>query len=227
MPSPPPEIVSFDAAGTLVHLTEPVGDTYAQVAAAHGIDTSPTAIARAFAAVWHRTPPPFSADAPSDPDERAWWRRLVRATLLEAGSPIGDEALYSRFFDALYRRFEEPGTWLAAPGAFEVLPRIAKRHRCVVLSNFDSRLRRILGDLGLADHFETLFLSCEQRLSKPDPRLFRRVAETLGAEPSAILHVGDDPVCDWEGAAAAGFRHFRVGKGQSDLHGLLKELSLA
>lgn len=227
MMPPPPEIVSFDAAGTLIHLAEPVGDTYARVAAAHGIDVAPASIGRAFGTVWHRTPPPFSEKSVPDPDERTWWHRLVRAVFLEAGSPIRDEALYARFFDGLYRRFEKPGTWLAAPGASEVLLRVGERHRCVVLSNFDGRLRRILGDLGLLDLFEALFLSCEQGLSKPDPRLFRRVAESLGAEPSAILHVGDDPACDWAGAEAAGFRHFRVGKGQHQLRDVLKELSLA
>ena len=58
------------------------------------------------------------------------------------------------------------------------------------------------------------------------PRV-RRVAEGLGVAPGAILHVGDDPVCDWAGAEAAGFRHFRVGKGGRPLLGVLEELSLA
>jgi len=230
MPHDPPAVVSFDAAGTLIHLAEPVGVTYARVAAEHGVSADPAAIGRAFGTIWKRTPPPFSqtaSDAADDPHERAWWSRLVRAVFAETGIPFPDEAHYASFFDALYLRFEEPGTWLAEPGTDEILRRIAEAHRCIILSNFDARLRRILADLGLLDPFETLFLSCEERLSKPDPRLFGRVSERLGVAPAAILHVGDDPICDWAGAEAAGFRHFRVGRDQQNLRNLLVELSLA
>lgn len=227
MPPPPPKVVSFDAAGTLVHLAEPVGDTYARVAAAHGIEAAPASVARAFASVWRRTPAPFSDGSPPDSDERSWWRRLVREVFVEAGCPVEDGALYARLFDDLYRRYEEPGAWIAAPDARAVLARVSRSRPCVVLSNFDARLRRILRDLGLAGYFEALFLSCEQGLSKPDPRLFLRVAEAFGVAPSEILHVGDDPVCDWAGAERAGLRHFRVGPGQRGLRELPEELSLA
>jgi putative hydrolase of the HAD superfamily len=230
MPSDPPIVVSFDAAGTLIHLAEPVGLTYARVAAEHGVNADPAAIGRAFGTVWKRTPPPFShgdSEAADDPHERAWWSRLVRSVFAETGLTFSNETSYESFFDALYLRFEEPGTWLAEPGTDAILRRIADAHRCIILSNFDARLRRILADLALLDPFEALFLSCEERLSKPDPRLFARVSERLGVAPESILHVGDDPVCDWAGAEAAGFRHFRVGRGQQNLRDLLIELSLA
>lgn len=224
----PPEVVSFDAAGTLIHLAEPVGATYAQVAAEHGVTVSSEALGPAFKQVWSRTPPPFSeASERPDRNERDWWAGLVREVFATAGGNFRSTEQYDCFFDSLYRRFEEPGTWIAAPDAKLVVDQVSKSHRCIVLSNFDSRLRRILGDLDLLDPFETLFLSCEQRLSKPDPRLFRRVADSLEVAPGDILHVGDDPVCDWEGANAAGFRTFRVGPGSGTLRGLLDELSLA
>lgn len=228
MPVNPPEVLSFDAAGTLIHLAEPVGVTYARVADEYGARVSPDALGRAFKEVWRRTPPPFSEESGNaDPDERAWWKRLVRSVFEAAGAAFRDDATYAGFFDALYRRFEEPGTWLADPEAALVLERVSGTHRCIVLSNFDSRLRRILADLDLLDPFERLFLSCEERLSKPDPRLFQRVSETLGVAPSGILHVGDDPACDWAGAEAAGFRTFRVGPEAGSLARLLDELSLA
>jgi len=113
------------------------------------------------------------------------------------------------------------------PGAKETVEAIAGARRCVVLSNFDSRLRRVLADLDLLAPFESLYLSGERRLSKPDPRAFASVATSLGLTPREILHVGDDPQCDWEGARAAGFPHFRVGPGQRNISELLSELSLA
>jgi len=221
------QVVSFDAAGTLIHLAEPVGKTYARVAASHGVEVDSTSLGRAFTSVWRRTPPPFVDPAARDADERDWWRRLVRAVFAEAGAGFPNDGTYLAFFDELYDRFEEPGTWLPDPDAARVLETVARAHRCIVLSNFDRRLRRILADLNLLDFFETLFLSGEQGLSKPDPRLFRRVSETLGVPPQEILHVGDDPECDWSAANASGFRHFRVGGGVGTLAALLEELSLA
>ncbi|HQW29145.1 MAG TPA: HAD-IA family hydrolase [Verrucomicrobiales bacterium] len=220
--------VSFDAAGTLIHLAEEVGVSYARVAGRYGIAADPVALNTAFRTVWKRTPPPFSEDRhTTDPRERDWWGRLVREVFHEAGSPVYGNELFDEFFDTLYRHFEEPGTWLPLPDAKDVVEAVARRHRCVVLSNFDARLRRILADIDLLAPFEAFFLSCENRLSKPDPRLFARVSNALDIPPQEILHVGDDPLCDWAGAAAAGFQHFRVGTGQQNISDLLIELSLA
>lgn len=228
----PPEALSFDAAGTLIRLAEPVGTTYARVAARHGIASDPGTLAGAFSRVWRRTPPTHCERSGGEashigPDhDRIWWSQLVREVFAEAGTPV-PEAAFPAFFDELYRHYEEPGAWLTVEGASEVLARVAADHRCVVLSNFDTRLRRVLADLGLLVHFEAVFLSSEQGYSKPDPRLFQRVSESLDLPPASILHVGDDPELDWSAAERAGFRHFRTGPGQRPLHGLLEELSLA
>ncbi len=224
----PPAAVSFDAAGTLIELSEPVGLSYARVAAAHGRDCAADDIQAAFGRVWKRTSPPFSAEAPAiDRDERHWWSRLVREVFREAGAAFADDDHFGVFFESLYDHFESPGTWRLIERAGEILETVAAKHRCVVLSNFDSRLRRIFTDLGVSGHFEGLFLSCEQRLSKPDPRIFAKVAETLGLQPGEILHVGDDPECDWRGATEAGFRLFKTGRGGAPLSRLLEELFLA
>lgn len=224
----PPAAISFDAAGTLIELTEPVGVSYTRVAAAHGVRCEAETLQAAFGRVWKRTAPPFSPDAhEADPDERSWWRRLVREVFHEAGAAFPDDEHFDLFFASLYDHFESPGTWRLVAGAGPVLARVAETHRCVVLSNFDSRLRRILADLGVAGHFEAVFLSCEHRLSKPDPRIFAKVTDSLGLPPGEILHVGDDPECDWRGAREAGFRLFKTGRGGAPLPQLLEELFLA
>ena len=224
----PIRAVSFDAAGTLIHLAEPVGSSYAEVAAKHGIHSSPEALNSAFATVWKRTPAPFSPESRiDDPNEKSWWSRIVREVFDESGARIPEGDTFERFFLALYDHFESPGTWLADPDAHEVLAQIEEKCPVIVLSNFDYRLRRILEDLKLLHYFDHVLLSCELGSSKPDPKIFSEAAKTLGFEPRSILHVGDDPECDWQGATDAGFAHFRVGKGQNTLRELLRELSLA
>lgn len=229
MSHPPIEVVSFDAAGTLIHLAEPVGVTYSRVATQHGNPVSPESLEKTFTLVWKRTPPPFSrsGDGNEDPDERSWWKRLVADVFKESGHQFQEAAAFESFFEDLYDTFERPGSWMADSETSDLLFRIGRRYRLVIVSNFDSRLRRILRDLNLLHHFETLFLSCEEKLSKPDPLLFKRVSETLGVIPGAILHVGDDPKCDWAGAEAAGFRYFPTGPRGRPLSELPGELSLA
>ncbi len=220
--------ITFDAAGTLIHLAEPVGKTYSRVASRFGILAIPEKLEASFKAVWMRTPLAFSPDSHiRDPNEKEWWRRLVRLVFEEAGSelPSGDE--FDIFFEALYGHFETAGTWVADPAAAEVLEKTSASLRCLLLSNFDARLRRILDDLGLLVFFENQVLSCEIGASKPDPAIFRAAVDLLGIPPGEILHVGDDPICDWQGASSAGFRLFKVGKGQRRLGELLDELSLA
>lgn len=220
--------VSFDAAGTLIHLAEDVGVSYARVATRFGIQSDPGRLGLAFKTIWKRTPLPFSSDTPGrDSTEKHWWRRLVHAVFTESGAQIPEELEFNDFFEALYRHFEEPGTWLADPDAARVLSMVSSHFPCLVLSNFDVRLRRILADLGLLHHFKQVLLSCEIRASKPNPRIFEEACRVLTLRPGEILHVGDDPSCDWDGAHRAGFQHFRVGKDYPGLLSLLDELSLA
>lgn len=228
--------LSFDAAGTLIHLREPVGVSYAAVAARHRVIVSSERLDQAFRSVWKRTPLPFSSDTDeADPHERAWWSRLVRSVFSESGATFNSARHFDEFFTDLYDHFESPGTWLLDPAAPALLEAAANRYRLIVLSNFDHRLRRILRDLEVLDFFEHVILSCEQRCSKPDPRLFAHAATTLGLSPTQILHLGDDPICDWQGAQAAGFDHFRVGhrgpqttdQGQAPLSAFFDQLSLA
>ena len=142
--------ITFDAAGTLIHLAEPVGVSYARIAAEHGIESNPDNLGKAFGSVWKRTPLPFSPQSRvTDPDEKSWWRRLVRAVFEDAGAELPGESVFSDFFESLYTHFESPGTWISDPEATTVLEKVRGNYSCLVISNFDARLRRILDDLGL------------------------------------------------------------------------------
>ena len=76
--------------------------------------------------------------------------------------------------------------------------------RLGVVSNWDSRLPRLLELLDLARHFEAVGVSHLEGVEKPDPELFRRVLSRLGAEPGDALHVGNVEETDLAGARAAG-----------------------
>ncbi|MDF1823879.1 MAG: HAD-IA family hydrolase [Verrucomicrobiales bacterium] len=228
MSDPSVKALSFDAAGTLIELTEPVGHSYYRVAMAHGIHSDPSTLALAFKSVWKKTPPAFSNQSPFiDLDEKSWWHRLVRNVFVEAGASLPPPPAFETFFEDLYLHFETPGTWRPIADAKETLDILSSHYPCIVLSNFDGRLRKILTDLNLSSPFQSVLLSCELGASKPDPLVFSAARKLLGEPPENILHIGDDPHCDWEGAARAGFQSFRVGTGESSLKELLRQLSLA
>ncbi len=77
--------------------------------------------------------------------------------------------------------------------------------RLIVLSNWDYTLRRTLTSLGLTEHFEFIFASLEEGPEKPEVALFRIVEQAMGVEGESIVHVGDNFIDDLQGARDAGW----------------------
>ncbi|HVN40853.1 MAG TPA: HAD-IA family hydrolase [Myxococcota bacterium] len=198
--------VLFDATGTLIELAEPVGETYARAAACHGAAISAWRLADAFARVLRGAAPPDYTEArgPVDALERAWWRERVREVFLAA-----DSAVRVRNFDAcfadLWRHFGRGEAWRSRPGAEEALGALREAGLATaVVSNFDSRLRDVLTDLGLAPRLSAIVLASDARARKPDPALLRLALERLGCRPAEAALVGDDPARDLEPARRLG-----------------------
>lgn len=60
--------------------------------------------------------------------------------------------------------------------------------------------------IGIAEHFRGHVAARDAGALKPDPRIFRHLVELAGVAPDQILHVGDDPDADVDGARAAGIQ---------------------
>jgi FMN phosphatase YigB (HAD superfamily) len=67
-------------------------------------------------------------------------------------------------------------------------------------------LRRLLDGWGLGPLLDAQLFSDELGIRKPAPAIFREAARRLGADISAVVHVGDRPDVDVDGAIAAGAR---------------------
>ena len=61
-----------------------------------------------------------------------------------------------------------------------------------------------LEQLGLLPCFDDIFLSSDRGCKKPGPAFFHVPLARYALAPSDCLMVGNDPVCDVSGAAAAG-----------------------
>ena len=68
----------------------------------------------------------------------------------------------------------------------------------------EASARRVLEQARLAGFFPVVVASGTEGFSKPDPRIFRRALERLGARPEETIYVGDLANVDTRGAAAAG-----------------------
>ncbi|KHJ90581.1 HAD hydrolase, family IA, variant 1 [Oesophagostomum dentatum] len=78
-----------------------------------------------------------------------------------------------------------------------------------VLSNFDERLRKILQGLDLYELFDTVVLSGELGIEKPNPKMFEVVLTKHHlSDPSQLLHIGDNVKKDYQAAKDFGARAF-------------------
>jgi len=198
--------VTLDAAGTLFDVAEPVGTTYARVAAAHGIRADAAAVERRFRSAFGAAPPlafPGASPARLRAHERAWWGTIVR----EALGPRARGAALDAAFDALFAHYATAAAWRVPAGAPSALARMrAAGLRLAVVSNFDGRLPGLLRDLGLAALVDHVAWSSNAGAAKPAAAIFHGALAALGVPPGAALHAGDGRVADVDGARAAGMR---------------------
>lgn len=215
---PEPRAIFFDAAGTLFHLPQGVGYHYREVLARYGVDREESALEAAFRAVWQEIEPPQTGAGPRADDDRGWWREVVEMVLDRCEVT---EINRGPFFDELYAEFVRPAVWRLYPEVTEVLTALSGRFELGVITNFDGRYRSIADQLGIAHHFRHTVISSEVGADKPDPLIFRRALAMAGVTAAEALHVGDDPVCDWQGAERAGLSVFRLDRPHNDLRELL------
>lgn len=211
--------IFFDAAGTLFHLPRGVGWHYRAVLLRHGCDLAEEVLGRAFGAVWKAMPPRESSRSRRKDDDREWWRTLVERVL--GRCRVAADLDRAAYFDELYAEFTKPGVWALYPEVKETLELLGERYRLGIISNFDGRLRPILRDLGIAEFFDPVIISSEVGAEKPDAWIFLRALEHAAVAPEAALHVGDDPVRDWQGAAAVGLHVFRLDRPTNSLGDLV------
>lgn len=221
-----PSVIFFDAAGTLFHLPRGVGYHYALVGNRLGLSLDAEALEQAFRRAWKEMPARPSTGAPREDDDKGWWRELVDRVLNEV-APATHELDRDAYFEVVYEHFAQAGVWELFPEVFEVLEKLHGRCRLSIISNFDRRLHVILEHLGIPRFFEQVLISSEIGADKPDPLIFERALELSQVTAAEAMHVGDDPVRDWQGAAAASLRTFQLDRPRNSLRDLLTACALS
>jgi 2-haloalkanoic acid dehalogenase type II len=190
--------VLLDALGTLVELQPPAPRLRALLAA-EGFSVSEERAAAAF-----RAEIAYYLEHHLDGATREGLSDLrdrCASTLLDAlGVPGLDPTLARRAMLAALEFTPYPD---AAPALKSLR---AGDHRLAIVSNWDCALGDWLEPSGLTALVDVVVTSAVAGAAKPDPLIFRRALDLLGADAGGAVHVGDSLETDVDGARAAGIR---------------------
>ena len=91
-------------------------------------------------------------------------------------------------------------------GVTETLAALRKAGKRVYLLSNAQRIftEYEMNALGLTEHFDGIFISSEHGVKKPDARFFEKLLERYDIPRESAVMIGNDGVCDVEGARRAG-----------------------
>lgn len=190
----------FDLGMTLVRT--PADKIYQQVLHSFGIPMERLKIKRAFYLadkLFMRDYPHVLGTVPAN--FMPWYLGIVNYHL---GIGMDLEKTY-RAYQGARKRLNL--SWQLIPGAAELLTDLRdKGIHTGLISNWDSSCRRVLKESGLDSLLETIIISSEVGVEKPDSRIFDTALSISGFEPGQSLFVGDNYYDDVIGAKKSGIR---------------------
>ena len=124
-------------------------------------------------------------------------RRNARMTAAE----IGVEAPIEVLAEVAQRRI----SFNPYPETEAVLRRLREMEvKVFAVSNWDIGLAGVLDDLGWSGYFDGVIASAVVGVEKPEGEIFEEALRVGGIARDRVVHVGNDPITDIEGASEAG-----------------------
>ena len=101
--------------------------------------------------------------------------------------------------------------------AVELLEMLREKGKKVYLLSNAQRIftMKELRDLKIEDLFDGIFISSDVGFKKPDSVFYRTLLDKYGYDPKDCLMIGNDPICDVEGALKAGMDAYFIESGLS------------
>lgn len=204
-----PQVIFLDAVGTLFGVADSVGQIYSDLAHRYGVEADANSLNQSFFRAFKVAPPmafgTHQGISVAD-QEYSWWRLVAQQTFSSAGV-LDHFVNFDDFFSHLYAHFATAAAWVVYPDVPVSLDRWRQQGvELGIISNFDSRLYRVLEVLNLANYFQSVTISSEVGAAKPDPHIFIVALQKHHCQPASAWHVGDSQGDDIVGARAAGLR---------------------
>ena len=204
-----PKVIFLDAVGTLIGVKGSVGDVYCDIARLYGVDADPQAVNDAFYQSFKAASTmAFPGVDEDEIEERefGWWWAIAAQTFQRTGV-LDQFDNFAGFFASLYAHFATAAPWFVYSDVRWALEHWHSQGiELGLLSNFDSRLLKVLPELKLDGFFSSVTLSTQVGAAKPDPKIFEAALSKHDCAPEDAWHVGDSFRQDYEGAQAAGLR---------------------
>lgn len=217
MPPQPPDLLLFDAAGTLIEPAEPVAAVYKKYFSKWGWEVGEDTLKSGFRSAFSMCQAPQFGTASGEEAERAWWRGVVAETARVAGIDPSGPAFEACFAD-LYSHYAAGAAWSVFPEVRQVLEAFKGRGmKMAVVSNFDQRLHQVLRELHLAEYFDLVRTSADVGARKPSPLLLEAALARLSASATRSILVGDCATADGGAAATAGMEVFILDRPRTTL----------
>lgn len=199
-PIPDPlDCVLFDAGDTLLAPAPSFQGRFVAVAAEQGFPLEEAAVDAAIAAAVRAAAWPDDWTDPAT--QRDFWIGFYQDVLARLGH--ADDGL--RLAEALFASFSDPASYRLFDDVRPALDELAGRGITLgVVSNFEPWLADILALHGIDHLFATVAISGVLGVAKPDPQIFEAALAEAGADPSATVHVGDQPANDVAASRAVG-----------------------
>ncbi len=106
---------------------------------------------------------------------------------------------------------------LLFPDARKVLQNLHPGYRMGIVTNGIPDLQwEKINVSGIASFFDSVIISVEAGMAKPDPGIFRIALEELGVENNEVIMVGNNPERDVEGALNAGIKSVWINRDGAD-----------
>jgi putative hydrolase of the HAD superfamily len=197
-----PQMIIFDAVGTLIHPRPAVAEVYERIGRRHGSKLRVPEIGMRFRRAFQEQDEidRRAGCRTDEAREKARWRAIVESVLRDVPEM---EPCFRELFD----HFAEPTAWECGSDAGPVLESLARQgYRLGIASNYDRRLRAVVAGLSDLKPVQEIFVSSEIGWRKPSIRFFQALVTQAQLLPDQILHIGDDYANDVAAASSAGLQ---------------------
>lgn len=136
-----------------------------------------------------------------------------------------DETSFWNYMHANISNFVRP----ISPTLRDLLLRLKKQYKIGILTNgsISNQSRKIhKAELDIIFPPETIHISQQYHLSKPNPALFELVLEQWQLKAQQLLYVGDDPMNDIKGASRVGIKTAWISHKREWIHKVKPDLIL-
>jgi HAD superfamily hydrolase (TIGR01549 family) len=212
----PIELVTFDLYDTLIELHPPRWERFysALTRLGQNVDLEAIRLADVIAEDYFTVENGKVPIRDRPKAEREAFRLSFTARWLEAAGIDPEPSLVRAARQAYLAEYETPAVENAVGYGYRAYPDVipalvALREAGVqraIISNADDDVTELCRQMEFAHEMDLIVTSALIGYEKPDVRTFRAALDPLGVEPTAALHIGDQPRSDVAGALATGMR---------------------